>query len=515
MNIIKSMYKVMGCAVLVAGLSSCVNNWLDVTPSDSVDADNALTNSSSLEAAREGMYKALKGNSSFSDYYGAQMFVYGDVHAGDDYQSNWQYGSARADFYYLMTYQSASEFDANAIWQSPYIVISRANHILEAIDGGKLTDKDEADAKKLIAQYGAEAKVLRALAHFDLVRIYGKPYTEDQGASDGVPLVTTTLESAAKPKRSTVKEVYDQVLKDLTEAINTQALPDKPNTPGYVNEWGAKAILSRVYLNMGDYPNALATAKDVIEHSGAKLWTTEEYYNAWEAGSPNENEFLFRLNSTNSLDNNDLVGIGNLQQQGGYGDMIATETFVDAMATDPNDVRNELWDKMTITSEKQKADVEANYGTKFLNSKVFLNKLRGLGGNTRIVPIIPIIRLSEVYLTAAECAFRTNDKATAAQYLNDLIKNRTTDASKQVTAANITLDRILLERRKELVGEGQRYFDALRNNETIKRIGGWHSAKIDKDARSFNRDYFKAISAIPQGEINANKEIKQNPEYAE
>ena len=84
-----------------------------------------------------------------------------------------------------------------------------------------------------------------------------------------------------------------------------------------------------------------------------------------------------------------------------------------------------------------------------------------------------------------------------------------------MTAANITLDSILLERRKELVGEGQRYFDALRNNETIERKGEWQSPLIDKDARKFNRDYFKAISAIPQAEINANKEIKQNPGYAE
>lgn len=83
----------------------------------------------------------------------------------------------------------------------------------------------------------------------------------------------------------------------------------------------------------------------------------------------------------------------------------------------------------------------------------------------------------------------------------------------------MTLERILIERRKELVGEGQRYFDALRNNETIVRYTseadkGWH-ASLSKDAQSFNRDYYKAIAAIPQAEINANKNIKQNPQYGE
>jgi RNA-directed DNA polymerase len=190
MKVLKSIYKVMGCAILAASLSSCVNDWLDVAPSDGTDAGAALTSSSDLAAARTGMYKALKGNSSLVDYYGQQFFVYGDVHAGDDYQYNNLGGSNRASFYYDMNYQTASEFtsstsSSNVAWKSPYIVIGRANRIIAAAEGGALSDA--AEAKATIDQYAAEAKVLRALAHFDLVRIYGKPYTEDQGASLGVP----------------------------------------------------------------------------------------------------------------------------------------------------------------------------------------------------------------------------------------------------------------------------------------------------------------------------------------
>ena len=70
-----------------------------------------------------------------------------------------------------------------------------------------------------------------------------------------------------------------------------------------------------------------------------------------------------------------------------------------------------------------------------------------------------------------------------------------------------------------MIGEGQRYFDALRNNETITRYTseadkGWHKT-LSKEAQSFNRDYFKAIAAIPQAEINANPNIKQNTGYGE
>ena len=511
MKVLKSIYKVMGCAILAASLSSCVNDWLDVAPSDGTDADAALTSSSDLAAARTGMYEALKGNSNLVDYYGQQFFVYGDVHAGDDYQYNNLGGSNRASFYYDMNYQTASEFSSstsssNVAWKSPYIVIGRANRIIAAAEGGALSDA--AEAKATIDQYAAEAKVLRALAHFDLVRIYGKPYTEDQGASLGVPLVTGVLESNAKPARSTVAEVYTQVVKDLTEAISSNALATETE-PGYVSVWGAKAILSRVYLNMGDYANALSVAEDIIKNSGAALWTRDQYFKAWDASTPNESEFLFRLNVAGSTDSNDLNGIGNLQQREGYKEMVATKKFVDMLTSDPEDVRNEMFLPATAAKEV------ATYGT----NKVYLNKLRGQGGNLRNVTIVPIIRLSEVYLTAAECAFRNNDKTKAVEYLNDLVKNRTTTVASLATVDNITLERILIERRKELIGEGQRYFDALRNNETITRYTseadkGWHKT-LSKEAQSFNRDYFKAIAAIPQAEINANPNIKQNTGYGE
>ena len=316
------------------------------------------------------------------------------------------------------------------------------------------------------------------------------------------------LESNAKPARSTVAEVYTQVVKDLTEAISSNALATETK-PGYVSVWGAKAILSRVYLNMGDYANALSVAEDIIKNSGAVLWTRDQYFKAWDASTPNESEFLFRLNVAGSDDNNDLNGIGNLQQRDGYKEMVATKKFVDMLTSDPKDVRNGMF--LPAKAEKE----VAVYGT----NKVFLNKLRGQGGNLRNVTIVPIIRLSEVYLTAAECAFRNNDKTKAVEYLNDLVKNRTTTEASLATVDNITLDRILIERRKELIGEGQRYFDALRNNETITRYTseadkGWHQT-LSKEAQSFNRDYFKAIAAIPQAEINANPNIKQNTGYGE
>ena len=126
------------------------------------------------------------------------------------------------------------------------------------------------------------------------------------------------------------------------------------------------------------------------------------------------------------------------------------------------------------------------------------------------------MRLSEVYLNAAEAAFKLGNTTDAATYLNAIISHRTTSAT-TVTASSITADRIYMERRKELVGEGHRYFDALRRGETITRYTnatnqGWHQV-LNADVQSFNTWTFKKeLPLIPSMELNGN-DIQQNPSY--
>ena len=102
-----SLYKFFVCASLVVGgMTSCVNNWLDESPSNGLDASTAVQTVSDLSGVRTGMYAAVKGNSSLLDYYGRLMFIYGDMR-GEDVQYNWVDGSNRGSFYYYMTYETA------------------------------------------------------------------------------------------------------------------------------------------------------------------------------------------------------------------------------------------------------------------------------------------------------------------------------------------------------------------------------------------------------------------------
>ena len=222
---------------------------------------------------------------------------------------------------------------------------------------------------------------------------------------------------------------------------------------------------------------------------------------------------IFEIAINDKNDWTDRNGIGYLLNENsddhvGYSDVVATKSFVDMLSSDPKDVRNDVF-----LASLDPANQEV-YG----DNKVWLNKIPAVNGDPRYSNV-PMMRLSEVYLTAAECAFNLGNKTKAAEYLNAIIENRTSDETKLVTAENITAERISIERRKELVGEGHRYFDCLRRNEKIVRYTseadqGWHQI-LNSEEKSFDRDYYKAISAIPQSEINANPNIKQNDQYGE
>lgn len=500
-------------------LSSCGNDWLDLAPYDAVDAETAITSSEDIANIRVGLYQALKGSSDLVDYYGRLMFVYGDVR-GEDIQTNHIDGSGRSNFYYYMNYKNADNFgsttsSATAIWQTPFLVINRANSVIDGC-GLELTDAEEAAYE--LAQYKAEAQVLRAMALFDLTRIYGVPFTKDNGASLGVPVITETLPSTAKPARNTVAECYAQIEKDLNEAINSEALMDYVDADnfGYVNLWAAKALLVRVYLTKGEWKNALDVASDIIDNSPFQLWSMEDYAGAWsKLSSAHFDEVMFEISINNSTDWTDREGIAYCMAEEssrtpGYSELIATKKFVELITEDANDVRNNVLLPSEIDAERG----NANFG----GAAVYVNKMPEVKGDVRYSNV-PLLRLSEVYLAAAEAAFNLNQKAEAAKYLNALLENRTSTPEMMLAedGSDITYDRIKTERRKELIGEGQRYFDILRTGDNCVRYTndsdkGWHDV-LTEEARSFNRDSKKALPLIPTAEINANPNMQQNPLY--
>ena len=129
-----------------------------------------------------------------------------------------------------------------------------------------------------------------------------------------------------------------------------------------------------------------------------------------------------------------------------------------------------------------------------------------------------MMRLSEVYLIAAEAAAKLGISDKAAAYLN-VIHLRANPAASPVSQADATLARISIERRKELVGEGQRFFDAMRNNETVVRYTDQNDMQLHyiliPESQKFDRTYFRTLLPIPVSEVNVNPNLRgqQNPGY--
>jgi hypothetical protein len=468
-------------------LISCSEDWLDLKPTTEVLSKEAIKNLVDANYAVNGIYSILQNY----EYYGARMQYYADV-TGDDMQATGT--NKRSSQFYMMV--STTDDVYRSLWEIPYRVIRNSNNILSQIDQLVITPTETEQRDDIKAQ----ALVLRALALFDVTRVYGKTYQADNGASWGACIVTDVVTPDFQTARSTVSECYTQIIKDLTDAI---PLLKPTKNDGKINRWGAKTLLSRVYLYKGDNANALLEAEGAITGAianGYRLWTNAEYGSATAAWKSRFTpEVLFEVvNTVSDRAGND--GIAYLMLRSGYNDIVLTSSFLTILEEDPLDVRHQITKLETSSSSFNKT------------KKVYLLKYTGAEADQRNANI-PVLRLSEAYLNAAESAVKLTDNAKAITYLQAIVKRA--NPAKTVTGT-VTLAQVIKERRKELVGEGHRQFDALRNNETIVRTGGWHIPNLITEVQSYDRTYFHSILPIPRYEVDANPLIRdqQNSGYS-
>lgn len=485
---------------MAAGLSSCGNDWLDLEPS--TDVETNVKTISDVEFTLNGIYSTMQS----SDAYSGRLVYYGDV-TGDDIQAVSSTKRTANAYLYGFTKTNAPA----SYWRIPYEIIQNCNVILKNIDGIQVTDKQ----KDALNDLKGQTLAIRGMALFDLTRLFGYPYTMDKGASLGPCIVTDVLEKDAMPQRSTVAQCYDQILKDLEESVK---LLGKDFNKGKINRWAALTLLSRVYLYHGDDAKALDAAKQAIEgaeKNGYALWTNEEYPAAWanDASKQKPGEVLFEIVNL-TTDSPGKESLGYLYSPGGYADGCVTASFYNLMLKDAKDVRL----KIINVATKDKYSSSSIYG------RAFVNKFQPQQGENLTDANIPLIRLSEAYLNAAEAAAKLTEagkdhNAEAAHYLNAIV-NRA-NPEKFVTEDNVVkLQQVLDERRKELVGEGHRMFDLLRNGKAVERIKATNK-QLSKTKHTCSDEYmtigldnYKIVLPIPQYERNVSH-IPNNPGYGE
>lgn len=482
-------FKIFILALCVVLFTGCSKDFLDVPPTNYGDASTAIQ---TAEDARR-MVIGLMNNMTSSSYYGRNFIMYADAKGGD----LTIYSQGRGlDALYTFNH-SVSSNNYSGFWNQIYHSILQANNIIFNINKLKAAGSTEN-----FDSYKGQALTARALMYFDLVRLYGKPYSQDK-SSFGVPNVTEPMDASAQPLRATVEENYKQIIADLKEAA---PLLSKAKSNGYLNYYGNLALQARVYLNMEDFPNALLASKSIINDNVYKLYTNTNWVDSWKLQFGTESIFelgIFPIESdlgTASLSfylRRKAHGSGSAA-----GWFMASDYFLNRLNQDAADVR---WGVMSY-DESSNTHLGASY--KYSGSV----SLVGDGKATGTAVNIKIIRLSEVYLIAAEAAFHI-DKSQAIGYLN-AIRSRAPNLV-PATAGTITLDMIIDERSKELFTEGQRYFDMLRLNKSITFNDEFGGITVASRPKTIDRTFPKTILPIPQDEINANPGIKaqQNQGY--
>ena len=238
-------------------LAGC-KDALDINPQQSIDAATAYNTSQKVSAAVVGAYARLDN----PRLYGTDLILVPELLAGNGY-INWD-GSFQ-NYRQLRNHtQVATLSNAEGIWTQAYDAINQCNLVLDNL--GVVTDPGQK------SQYEGEVSFIRGAMYFELVRLYAQQYQPGgSNAQDGVPInltpVTSVEQADVKLPRATVEAVYAQVIKDLLNAV--AKLPSQ--NISRASSYTAKALLSRVYLQQGNYPAALAAADDVIKNSGASL----------------------------------------------------------------------------------------------------------------------------------------------------------------------------------------------------------------------------------------------------
>ena len=476
-------YAFIGSMLFTA--TSCGNDWLNLEPSTSIETETSINILSDIEFTLNGTYSKMQDPYAYS----GRLVYYGDV-TGDDMQA--VSSSKRTGNYYLFNF--TKDTSPKDQWLNLYYIIQNCNLVLNNVD--KLTiDSDDAEYRDDLK---GQALALRGLALFDLTRLYGYPYLKDNGASLGVPIVKEAGDINSNPARNTVAECYDAIISDLSAA--TGLLSGEFNK-GKINKWAAMSLLSRVYLYKGDNTNAFNTAVAAIEGAedeGWGLWSNEDYPYAWadDATALAPGEVLFEIVNT-TTDSPGKESMGYLNSYSGYDDMCITVSFYHLLKEDPNDVRLKL---LSFDGKKY----------------AYVNKYQPQEGESITDANIPLIRLAETYLNAAEAAVKLGDNDNAVKYLDPIVNRANPDNT--VEGMTLTLDDVLNERRKELVAEGHRMYDLLRNGLSVVRIDDTDKA-ISKTAhlasaiREFDWTYYKCVMAIPTAEMTTNPNMKQNDGY--
>lgn len=486
----KKLLKNISIVALTSTLIFSCERELQQPAFDAILAANVLNTNADFQQAIDAAYSQIKGDGYFSTDTGNQLIV-PDVMTDNLIFNPQGRGSNLGAYNWNLNSTNPSVVN---LFGRGYAVISQANFPLVYID--KLPDGQ--DKTNIIAQ----ARAIRAMVTFDLVKAYCKIPTQstDANASLGIAYVTTFDSSNKLLSRDlNVGQDYDKIIEDLTFASNNLTMTS--SNKGRLTKAAVDGILSRVYLYKGDYNNAIKYGNLAIAASPS-VGSISKFSDMWHANDGDGT--LFRV--LNSTQENVTTGVA--FQQGATAlatSQIRSEYVVPKSFRDlylATDVRNAVYFR---TSAYQ--NTVRNHVIKYaFNPPQPLN-----------VAEIKYMRTAEVYLNVAEAAYRKGgNEALANQLLNTLKSQRYTGYASQNLSGDPLLKEILLQRRLELAFENDRFYTLKRQGLPLQRTGegpNIDGTGVASVVQTIAPNDFRWQWPIPRSATDLNANIKQNPGY--
>ncbi|MET0636581.1 MAG: RagB/SusD family nutrient uptake outer membrane protein [Chitinophagaceae bacterium] len=441
--------KISAALMIPVMLVSC-SKFLERPPEGQLTEEQLFQTEADVAAFTNGTYTLIADNA----FAGGRRIVLNEL-LGDEYRGEFFTGDYAEIFRRANSIFGGTRDD---FYRKAYDIAGRSNIVL--------THLDLATTRR--AELEGSAKFFRAIAHFEVVRLFAQPwgYTPDN-THPGIPLRTEI--NLGSVDRATVKAVYDQVIADLLEA--GELLPEAPANGKYytATKWAAKAYLAKVYFQQNDFANAFKYANEVITSNRFLLDT--DFNARYSLGNSTEG-ILSIEHSVNNFEPGDEIR--------------------NAFRSDLSIPNFRLTDQFYGIATARAADLRRAWYTQ----QSGFNLLTKYNKNDFD---IPLVHLTEIQLIRAESAAETGaaNLATGISDINEIMTRAygSTSFNLPTTAsAALVISATRNERELELVGEGNRV-------QEIKRIGARNGSNIDRRGSVWNCNGL--ILQFPKGEQDA------------
>lgn len=496
----KSIKNIAGLSIALLGFAACQKK-LDLYPYNTIETSQSFQSVKDATAWNNGLYADFRGR------------VYGSYDIAQDVQADYlnaslDYGNRNGNPHRWGTSFLADDGALSGSWQGYYFALRNVNAQIAGFE--TIAATAPADVA-LMNRYKGDAYFARAWYYSQLIVRFAKPYEPASAATDlGVPLVLK-FDLKAQPARSTVKQVYDQILADIAQAKTLLATTPGVQGSTRFTKDAVTALEARVKLNMQDWAGAITAAQAVISTNTYPLSTTlTQLSDYWVNDVARETICQMAVVKTTEQANTNSIYLGYRAADGKYApDFIPTKTFIDKY--EESDQRKSVYFKSLPTIIQG-----INYPTLMLVNKFPGNPALFTSTVTNYQHAPKVFRVAEMYLILAEAAQRAGG-ASEALALTTLNQLRIARGASVLTGLSGTAlrDAVREERARELAFEGYRLWDLKRWHLGFDRGTPQNIGPIVNGANfqllTIAADDQKFVWGIPTTDMNINPNLVQNP----